>query len=109
MDRRRQRRIASALPVRIWGVDAHFFPFAQSGSIRNFNNLGAVIQGIHRHIKPGETVELQFGKKTAHFRVVWVGKKGTPREGEIGVEALPSEPAVWDDTLCRSAELPGEG
>jgi len=109
MDRRRQPRICTTLPVRIWGIDAHAFPFAQPASVRNFSEIGAVVQGVHRQIKPGATLEVQSGKNRAQFRVVWVGRPGTPREGEIGIETLPSEPCLWEDTLCRSAETPGKG
>lgn len=109
MDRRRRSRIATTLPVRIWGIDAHTFPFAQPASVRNFSEQGAVIRGIHRRIKPGEILEVQCGKSRAQFRVVWVGKKGTPREGEIGIEQMASESSVWGDTLCRAAEMPGKG
>lgn len=109
MDRRRRPRIPTVLPVRIWGIDAYAFPFAQPASVRNFSGAGAVVQGVCRHVKPGETVELQCGRSRAQFRVVWVGKVGTPREGEIGIESLPSEPCPWGDTLCRSAESIGEG
>lgn len=109
MDRRRRPRITTTLPVRIWGIDAHAFPFAQSASVRNFSGLGATVQGIHRHIKPGEILEIQVGKNRGHFRVVWVGRKGTPREGEIGVESLPAETCIWDATLVRSVEIVGKG
>lgn len=109
MDRRRRRRIVSVLPVRVWGIDAHAFPFAQAASVRNFSGAGAVVQGVRRHVQPGETLELQCGRSRAQFRIVWVGKPGTPREGEIGVESLPEEACLWGDTLCRSAESGGEG
>jgi hypothetical protein len=109
MDRRRQPRIATVLPVRIWGVDAHSFPFAQSASVRNFSGIGAVLQGIRRQIKPGEILEVQCGKGKAQFRVVWVGRTGTRREGEIGIESLPAEPCIWDENLCRSTEFIAKG
>ena len=109
MDRRRRPRIATTMPVRLWGVDAHAFPFAQSASVRNFSSIGATVQGVHRHIKPGEIIEVQVGKKSAHFRVVWVGRKGTPREGEIGVESLPADHPLWEETLCRASEAVAEG
>lgn len=109
MDRRQNLRIAAPLPVRVWGVDAFALPFMQLASVRNISGGGAVLQGICRQILPGETLELQLGESKAQFRVVWVGKAGTRREGEIGVQNLPSEPSIWDLNLGRCNEVAGEG
>jgi hypothetical protein len=109
MDRRQSPRVIALLPVRIWGVDAFALPFMQLASVRNISGGGAVIQGIRRQILPGETLEVQLGESKAQFRVVWVGKPGSPREGEIGVESLPSEPSIWDVNLGRCSQFVGEG
>ena len=109
MDRRRNPRITAMLPVRIWGVDAHALPFMQLATVRNVSNTGAVVQGMRRRIQPGEVLEVQSGDDKAQFKVVWVGRTGTSREGEIGLESLPSEPCLWDQDLCRYSELVGTG
>ncbi len=109
MDRRRQPRVTAFLSVQIWGLDAHALPFAQLASLRNFSSAGAVIQGIRRRIKPGEILEVQYGQNRAQFRVVWVGRTGTRRDGEIGIEILPAEPCIWDMNLRQFTEFVGKG
>jgi hypothetical protein len=109
MDRRRNPRITAMLPVRVWGVDAHALPFMQLATVRNISSSGAVVQGLRRQIRPGEVLEVQSGDDKAQFKVVWVGRTGTSREGEIGLETLPSEPCLWDQDLSRYSELVGTG
>src|SRR4029077_12187642 len=109
MDRRRNPRVTALLPVCVWGMDAHALPFMQAATVRNISSSGAVIQGLCRQVRLGEILEVQFGPDKAQFRVVWAGKPGSRREGEIGVESLASEPSLWDLDLCHCSQLGAEG
>ena len=109
MDRRRHPRVTSFLPVRLWGVDAHGQPFTQTASARNVSDTGAVIRGITCQILPGTVLEVQVGTDKAEFRVVWAGVVGTRREGQIGVESVPSQPAIWDLNLQQCCAVAGKG
>lgn len=100
MDRRRFPRVTAFLPVRVWGVDAHSLPFMQLARARNISGAGAVIQGLSRQIKAGEILEVQTDEGKAQFRVVWVGRTGSRSAGEIGIQSLPSEPDIWDLSVC---------
>lgn len=105
MDRRRKPRVMAFLPVRVWGVDAHSLPFSQLARARNISGGGAVIHGLGRQVKPGEVLEVQTDEGKAQFRVVWVGRTGGRSAGEIGVQCLPSEPDIWDLSLCGCSVL----
>jgi hypothetical protein len=109
MDRRRNRRVAVFLTVRIWGIDAKSVPFAQHAKAKNISDRGAVLQGITRPMKAGSIVHVQHNKDQAQFRVVWVGKPGTQRQGEIGIESLPAEPSLWDLNLLHCGPVEGKG
>lgn len=109
MDRRRNPRVTAFLPVRVWGVDAHSLPFLQQARVKNFSGGGAVIQGLCRQVKPGEILEVQSDEGKAQFRVVWVGKLGGRRDGEIGIQSLPSEPDIWPMQNSRRAQYPAAG
>lgn len=103
MDRRRETRIDTALPVRIWGVDSYCRPFMQLASVRNISSLGAVLQNVRSQIKPGEILDVQYDGLKAQFRVVWTGKPGTIEAGELGLERLPEEPFIWAVDPARCA------
>jgi hypothetical protein len=109
MDRRRNRRVAAFLTVCIWGVDAKSLPFTQHAQVRNISDRGAVLQGMTRPVKAGEILHIQHEEDQAQFRVVWVGKQGTRRQGEIGVESLSSESFTWDVNLLHCAQAAGKG
>ena len=109
MDRRRKPRVAALLSVRVWGVDAHSLPFIELGRVRNIIGGGAVIQGLRRQVRPGQMLEVQSDEGKAQYRVVWVGRIGSRREGEVGVQVLPSEPDIWDVNLARCTQVVGLG
>lgn len=107
MDRRRNPRVTVLLPVQVWGVDAHSLPFTQLVTVKNFSSGGAVVQGLRRRVNPGEVLEVQTGDGKAQFRVVWVGRMGSRREGEAGLQSLPSEPQIWDLNLRPNTQFVG--
>jgi hypothetical protein len=109
MDRRRNRRVAAFLTVRIWGVDAQSMPFTQHAQVRNFSDRGAALHGMMRPVRAGAVLHVQHDDEQAQFRVIWVGKQGTKKQGRIGIESLPSEPAIWDVNLLHCGELVGKG
>ena len=105
MDRRQKPRVAAQLSVRVWGMDAKARPFTQMVRVRNISRNGALLEGMQCVVKPGEVIHLQFEDEQALFRVVWAGKPGGQKEGEIGVQGLSSEPGIWTVNLVRCAEL----
>jgi hypothetical protein len=109
MDRRRNRRVAAFLTVRIWGVDAKSMPFTQHAQVRNISDRGAVLQGMIRPVKAGEILHVQHEEDQAQFRVVWVGRQGTQKQGRIGIQSLPSEPSIWDVDLLQCCQVVGKG
>jgi len=109
MDRRQETRVDVTLPVRIWGITDHSSPFMQLARVKNISTAGAVIQGLRPQVKPGAIVDVQYDGLKAQFRVVWAGRHGSPREGEIGVEKLETEPCIWGVNLPRCVSLVGNG
>lgn len=109
MDRRRETRIDTALPVRIWGVDNFCRPFMQMASVRNISSLGAILQNVRAQVKPGEILDVQYDGVKAQFRVVWAGRLGTLEAGELGLERLSEEPYLWDVDPARCGHVVGNG
>ena len=71
---------------------------------RNISRSGVLLEGMQRMLKPGEFVHVQFGEDQAQYKVVWAGKTGTAREGELGLQTVASEPAIWDVNFIRCSE-----
>jgi hypothetical protein len=109
MDRRRNPRVTVLLPVRVWGLDSHSLPFTQLVTLKNFSNSGVVVQGLRRQVNPGEILEVKTGDGKAQFRVVWVGRQGSRRDGEVGLQTLPSEPQIWDLALGPKTQFAAAG
>jgi hypothetical protein len=84
---RRSPRINIGCPVRISGKLANDAPFVEDTRVVTISKYGAKMKtrlplkvGMHLKIRPLQT------KTAGVFKVVWIGREGTPRAGEVGVE-----------------------
>jgi len=84
---RRSTRVNIACPVRISGLLPNHAPFEELAQIISVSKFGARMKTpIQLHIGMKVTVEPLRSGKSGVFRVVWVGRAGTPRAGEVGLE-----------------------
>lgn len=84
---RRSSRVNIGCPVRISGTMPNHAPFEETAQILTISKFGARLKTpIQLHIGMKVNVEPMRGSQGAVFRVVWVGRAGTPRAGEVGVE-----------------------
>jgi hypothetical protein len=90
-------------------MDANARPFTQAASLRTISGRGATLQGVVAQLKPGDVVDLQYEGTKAQFRVVWLGKRGTEMQGEVGVENLSNDVKLWDVDPLRCAAAAGQG
>src|SRR5258707_525194 len=104
MDRRKQRRLEDLeLSVQIWGVDHNARPFAELVRATSVSDNGAVLLDVHCKLQAGEVLDVKHEARHAQFRVVWT------RPGEMGVEALPSEPTIFAMGMPKTFEMAGAG
>jgi hypothetical protein len=47
----------------------------------------------------GEILALERGKNRALYRVMWIGKRGTPQQDQIGVQCVEQGKVMWDEML----------
>jgi hypothetical protein len=95
MGRRGKQRIKMVLPVKVWGRDATGKPFFQLAHTLDINRGGAKVGGLLALVNFDDTVDLQHRHKKARFRVTWVGRPGTPKANQIGVQYLEPEKDIW--------------
>lgn len=77
--------------------------------VRNVSDSGVLLDGVRIRLKRGEVVDLQYNGKKAEFLVVWVGRHGTRDQGELGLQALPAQPLLWDPCLDQACEFAAQG
>lgn len=85
----------SAGRVVIFGSDDTGKPFSETASLFRATQNDAVVGGIAVHLKCDDIVGLRYAGQKARFRLIWIGEKGTPREGQAGLFALEPEKDLW--------------
>jgi hypothetical protein len=97
--RRREERIAVKLPVRVWGMDANGKPFSLSTTTLDVTRNGARLSSLQCPLQQGDVIGIQHGTEKARFRVAWVGRPGTARQGQIGVLCAEADKYIWGTPL----------
>ncbi len=62
----------------------------------DISELGARLVGLAENVVAGDIVTLERGKNRALYRVMWIGKRGSPLEGQVGVRCVESEKMIWE-------------
>ncbi len=104
LGKRRDPRIELALPVLLTGTDVSGRPLDQRVMTVNISRRGALLEGIHGVLGPGNKISLARLHKKEQFRVTWVGREDTPAAGQIGVAAVDPNTSFWDEVLEATAQ-----
>jgi hypothetical protein len=91
---RREPRRTVALNVRVFGLDAKGQPVNCECSTVDISANGVRLVGVP-HWQPGEVVGIRHGSEKGRFRIVWIGKKGTHAESQIGLQAVEISRHFW--------------
>jgi hypothetical protein len=100
--KRREHRLNVPLSVRLWGLDRDGKVFSQYVTTLNIATNGARLSGVTAALEPGFIVGVQCGNMRARFMVVWIGEKGTLREGQVGLRAAKN--GIWSVALPLAGE-----
>lgn len=100
LGKRRDPRIDVSLPVLLTGTDENGRPLDQRVMTVNISRRGALLEGIHGRVRPGDRVSLSRSHQKEEFRVAWVGEVDTPGAGQIGVAAVDPNTSFWDQVLA---------
>jgi hypothetical protein len=84
---RRSSRVNIGCPVKISGKFANSVPFVEETQVTTVSKFGAKLRTLIP-LQVGMQIRLAplHGKNSGVFKVVWVGREGTPRAGEVGIE-----------------------
>ena len=99
LGKRRDPRVDLALQVLLSGTDIGGRPVDQRVVTVNISRRGALLDGVHGRLRPGDKVSLSRAHRKEPFQVAWVGEDGTPAAGQIGVAAVDPNTTFWSDVL----------
>jgi PilZ domain len=99
MGQRREPRKQIQVPVRIFGTDAQGRTFSENAFTIDVSRQGAKLSGVQAEIKVGELIGLTYAQNRSRFSVKWIGRAGTPQQGEMGLQNTSPEKALWDFPL----------
>jgi hypothetical protein len=99
MGKRREPRKEIKVPVRIFGTDSNGQIFSEKAFTVNVSKQGVELSGVQAQPNLDEIVGVTYGVTKAHFRVKWVGQRGSAKEGRLGLLNLSPEKSFWDFPL----------
>ncbi|MBZ5631157.1 MAG: PilZ domain-containing protein [Acidobacteriia bacterium] len=108
MGRRQQKRLRIALPVTVSGLDSSGNPFTQSAATVEISPGGVRLRGVRCLRNRGDPVQVEYQGRRGHYRVAWIGQKGTCWEGLAGLEGLEGAALPFAEHL-PAASFPGLG
>jgi hypothetical protein len=104
LGKRRDPRIELALPVLLTGTDVRGRPLDQRVMTVNISRRGALLDGIHGMLRPGDVISLARSHQKEQFRVAWVAGEDSPAAGQIGVAAVDPNTSFWSEVLEATAQ-----
>jgi hypothetical protein len=103
MGKRSQPRKQVEIQVRIFGTDSDGHVFSEKVFTVNISRNGAELAGVRPELGLDEIVGLTYGTNRVHFRVKWIGERGTPNTGFLGLLNIAPEKPMWDSPLPPDA------
>jgi hypothetical protein len=88
-------RQATNETVQVFGLAGNGRPFHQSATTVDISYGGARLRGLDCWDRPGEIIGVRCGAEKARFRVVWIGKRNTASELQVGLFCLEPGRNIW--------------
>ena len=99
------KRVQILLPVRVAVSVEGQRPAFQMACTCDISAQGARLTGVRGVKTIGEVLVVERGKSRAFFRVMWIGKPGTPQHDQVGVQCIEQGKLIWDVNLDEAEEI----
>ena len=96
-DSRREHRLHIAVPVKVY-ADLKTAD-SQTCCTYEISLIGVRLVAPQGITDVGQVVSLQRQGRRARYKVIWIGKPGTPHEGQVGVETMEPNNVIWDNEI----------
>ena len=97
-----EERVSVDLEIRVWGLGADGRVFSQRARAHNISAAGALLCGIERDLKIGDTIGVRSGEKKARCKVVWMMNTQSVQKIQVGVQLVSTLECPWATLLPRS-------
>jgi hypothetical protein len=101
---RKQKRLKSVLPLKIYGLDVAGNAFFQTAYTLDITPLGARIAGVEPLLNVADIIGIARGNYKARYRVAWVSEKMADGKYQVGVELQEQGKNVWGHELPVEAD-----
>lgn len=88
MTYRTEERTPLRLTALVWGSDDSGSMFMETVQTLDISPMGARLKMLQHPVKVGAILGIQNGDKQGRFEVMWIGERGTEREGQFGVRCI---------------------
>lgn len=92
-------RFLATLPVTISGVDQNGYRFKQTAYTRDVSRRGARLSGIPIFLEPASAIQIEYRRRRARYRVVWIGNPHAAPVPEAGVVCTDGSTCLWGQPL----------
>jgi hypothetical protein len=96
-DPRREKRLHIAIPVKVF--PSLTASASQTCCTYDISATGARLVAPHGVREVGQIISLKRLSRRASYKVVWIGKPGTSREGQVGVAAMNPKNVIWENEI----------
>jgi hypothetical protein len=100
-EHRREPRLQVELAVKISGRDVSGKLFNESVVASSISGGGALLSGMARKLRAQDLIWVEYQKRKARFRIVWVRASEGEHKTQAAVQRLENEDCPWRD-LVRS-------
>jgi len=99
-----EKRVQIVLPVKVSPWNEGQKPAFQMACTFDLSQKGARLGGVKGVPQAGQALMLERGGKRALYRVMWIGKAGTPQADQMGVQCVEPDKWIWDLNLAELEE-----
>lgn len=101
VERRREPRTPSDIPLAVWGIDVRGERFLQEARARDISKSGALLSGLDIDLRSGDVIGILYAGRKARFRVVWTRCDNTGEKMQVAVHRHPADECPWQDLLSE--------
>jgi hypothetical protein len=98
-------RVPTDLDLRVWGMGADGRVFSQHARACNVSGGGALLSGIERDLRIGDTIGVQCGEQKSRCKVVWAINTKSVAGIRAGVQLLSRRECPWTALLPKAEQV----